>query len=239
MNFRDLGGVPAAEGHVARGRLFRTGHLSQIEDADAAHLAEVLGIRLYLDFRAEFETARDGAPQPLIARGARWACHPFDISDATFRSAPRPRIADWQGMYLRAFERLTPELSGAIRLIASAEGPVVFGCWAGKDRTGMVAALLLALLGVDDETIALDYARTTEGLLPYRQRFAFIWQSEPEAEEELLAAHTVAHPEIIVGFLRTLRARFGSVRAALDLPEDVIVALKTRYLVADGASPAP
>lgn len=229
MNFRDLGGVRAGNGLVAPGRLYRTGHLSEIDADAAAHLHGVLNIGVYIDFRAELETTRDGAPAPLIARGVRWQKHPFDISDADFERVRVPRPSDWQALYLRAILRLRPEISGAIRLIAEQATPLVFGCWAGKDRTGIVAALLLSLLGVADEAIAEDYAKTSQGLSGFRDRFSSLWQGAPDFEE-LTLAHTTTHPQAMLGLLEDLRARFGSVQSALDLSEQSLTDLKRRYL---------
>lgn len=136
LNFRDLGGAPVPGGGVvARGRLFRTAHLSDINEASAAHLHESLGIGTYLDFRLDHDIVRDGEPKPLLVRGVRWQRQPFDISDATFNVLPTPRPEDWRSMYQRGFRRLRRQIAGAIELIAAAPTPIVFGCWAGKDRT--------------------------------------------------------------------------------------------------------
>lgn len=232
MNFRDLGGLPTDSGTVARGRLFRTGQLSEIDEEGAAHLHEVLKVAVYIDFRAEAETTRDGPPQPLIARGVSWHHHPFDISDAEFACLRAPSPDDWQALYLRAIERLRPEISGAVSLISEQREPVVFGCWAGKDRTGIVAGLLLSLLGVDDELVARDYAESSAGLLPFRQRFAWIWEHEPEAAEELALCHTSTDARAMRGMLSELRARHGSIQRALNVSDQTVERLRSRYVVA-------
>lgn len=232
MNFRDLGGVPAASGMVAEGRLFRTGQLSEIDEESAAHLHEVLKVAVYIDFRAEAETTRDGPPRPLLARGVIWHPHPFDISDAEFKRLRAPRPEDWQALYLRAIERLRPEIAGAVSLISEQREPVVFGCWAGKDRTGIVAGLVLSLLGVDDEHVARDYAASSAGLLPFRHRFAWIWEHEPEAREELALCHTGTEPRAMLGMLSEVRARYGSIQRALGLSDDIIERLRARFVVA-------
>ncbi|MET0791905.1 MAG: tyrosine-protein phosphatase [Polyangiaceae bacterium] len=230
-NFRDLGGAPVNGGRVASGRLFRTAHLSAIGEESAVHLQETLGVETYLDFRAEQDIVRDGAPQALLARGVRWQRHPFDISDGAFTALATPRPEDWRALYTRAFQRLRPELAGAVRLIALAEGPLAFGCWAGKDRTGIVAALTLSLLGVSDAWIAADFAQTGPSLLPAKDRFSFLWKDRPNAEAAIIHAHLRTEPESIVGFLSDVRQQFGSVSRALQLPESVEIALPARYIV--------
>jgi protein-tyrosine phosphatase len=232
MNFRDLGGVLAREGWVVRGRLFRTAHLSEVDDVAAAHLCEVLQIGTYVDFRTEAEVVRDGDPAPLLARGVRWVRHPFDIADPTFDALKLPQPADWEALYFRAVQRLAPEFAGALEVIAAATTPVVFGCWVGKDRTGMVAALLLSLLGVDEQTIASEYAKTTALLTPFRERFAVLWQDEPETAAEIFEAYGTAAPEVMAGFLERVKERFGSVERALNLNPALVETLRARYLTA-------
>jgi len=108
---------------------------------------------------------------------------------------------------------------------------VLWNFLASKERTGIVAALLLSMLGVDDEWIGLDYAKTQLSLQPFKSRFAFIWQAEPQAEHELWRAHSGTAPETIVGFLRRVRADEGSIERALGLPSELVPRLRERYLV--------
>ncbi len=230
LNFRDLGGAPAAGGRLVPGRLFRTAHLSELSDASASYLQATLGIGVYIDFRVEDDILRDGEPRALLARGVRWQRHPFDISDAVFKAIPTPRATDWRALYSRAFPRLRTELGAAVQSIAFAEAPAVFGCWAGKDRTGMVAALVLSLLGVPDPWIADDFAKTGACLLAAKDRFSYLWQGRPHAESELVQAHLRTEPESISGFLNDVRQQSGSVTRALGLPDSVLTALSARYV---------
>jgi protein-tyrosine phosphatase len=229
-NFRDLGGIRASGGVLARGRLFRTAHLSYLDETLAAELARAHGVRTYVDFRTNDEIARDGRPDPLIARGVRWERRPFDIADATFWSIRVPAASDWSGLYTRAFERFRSHFSDVVRTIVESPSPLAFGCWAGKDRTGMVAALLLSLLGVSDADIAADYALTTAGLAPLEAEFDFLSPGDPELQKTLFRAFSEAPPAVMQTFLESLRARFGSARAALDIPEETIAALRRAYL---------
>jgi protein-tyrosine phosphatase len=231
MNFRDLGGAPVPGAVLAHGRLYRTGQLSEVSDEVACHLADTLQIGAYVDFRADPEIARDGEPRQLLQRGVAWSRQPFDLSDTVFDAIRLPGAGDWQQLYFRGMTRLQPEISAAIRAIAAWSRPVVFGCWVGKDRTGIVAALLLSLLGVDDEWIGLDYAKTQASIQPFRSRFSFLWQAEPHAESQLWRAHSGTEPQTVIGFLRLVRGHFGSVERALALPDEVVARLRERYLV--------
>jgi protein-tyrosine phosphatase len=229
-NFRDLGGIRAASGVIARGRLFRTAHLSYLDETLAVELAKVHDIRTYVDFRTNDEIERDGRPEPLLARGVHWERRPFDIADAAFWSVPIPAAADWSGLYTRAFERFRSHFADIVLTICESPRPVAFGCWAGKDRTGMVAALLLSLLGVSDEAIAADYALTTSGLAPLEPEFAFLSRDDPGLQRALFRAFSEAPPGVMLTFLEGLRARFGSARAALDVSEPTIAALRKAFI---------
>jgi protein-tyrosine phosphatase len=225
-NFRDLGGIRTTHGPIARGRLFRTAHLSYLDEALATELTSAHGVRTYLDFRTDDEIARDGVPKPLVACGVRWERRPFNIADDVFWSCRVPSPSDWSSLYTRAFERFRPHFADIVGTVSRAPTPLVFGCWAGKDRTGMVAAVLLSLLGVSEAAIVDDYARTTEGLAPLERQFAFLGREDPELNRQLLRSYCDALPEIIHGFLVRLRDRHGSVQGALAVPDATLAALR-------------
>jgi protein-tyrosine phosphatase len=99
-------------------------------------------------------------------------------------------------------------IAGVMRAIAAAPaGGVLFHCHAGKDRTGLVAALLLALAGVPNATIAEDYALSQACLQPlFDQRLS---QEPDPAKRERLARMIGAVPETMLGVLAHLDARHG------------------------------
>ena len=101
-------------------------------------------------------------------------------------------------------------IARVVTLLAEADAPAVFHCAAGKDRTGVISAIVLGLLGVPDEVIVADYAATRENLDAIVDRLNAL-----EGYRTMLAAlppDTMhANPETIVEFLERLRARFGSV----------------------------
>jgi protein-tyrosine phosphatase len=229
-NFRDLGGIRASGGVVKAGRLFRTAHLSYLDAVLAAELAKTYRPRTYIDFRTDEEVARDGRPASLITLGVRWERIPFDLSDETFRRVGVPSPDDWSGLYARAFDRLRPVFTSVVESVLSAEGPVVFGCWAGKDRTGMVAALVLSLLGTDDGAIADDYARTTAGLAPLEDVFRFLARDKPELFPVYFRAYCEAPPTVIETFLAGVRSRFGSVQDALGVPDSLALRFRAAFI---------
>ena len=166
-NFRDLGGYRAGAHRLRRGRVFRSDSLSRMTESDVRHVVDELGVVTVVDLRAghEVETYGHG---PLGSEGV--LVHHLPIADETRPErierppdAPDPSTLTLDRIYLLMLDRYADRFVGVLRTLADdANHPIVFHCAAGKDRTGLVAALLLSLLGVDDETVAADYALTSE-----------------------------------------------------------------------------
>ena len=112
----------------------------------------------------------------------------------------------------------------AVTLIAAADGPVVFHCAAGKDRTGLIAAFVLSLVGVDDTTIGHDYGLTRDVLGVLSARFEARAELEPYRTvlaqrpgwREASRKAMVAEPDTILAVLDRLRLDHGSPQGWLD-----------------------
>jgi protein-tyrosine phosphatase len=171
VNFRDLGGYDTVDGRRVRWRrLFRSDSLSPVTADDARLLTEELGLLAVVDLRTRRELDREGRGGladvalhyhhvPLIEEVETGPDGPFErsLTDA----------------YARLLDESAGRISDALAAIASevAEHPTVFHCTAGKDRTGIVAALVLALLGVSDEDIVSDYVLTQDVMPEMMERF--------------------------------------------------------------------
>lgn len=227
-NFRDLGGYPTLDGRRLRhGRVFRSDSLSHMSDADARHVAEVLGVATVVDLRAghEVETFGHG---PLGTFGV--SVHHLPIVDETspdrVERAPDavdPSTLGLDRIYSMMLERFGGRFAAVLRVLAEPTNqPVVFHCAAGKDRTGLVAALLLAVLGVDDEIISADYAITAERMdelvVRHRARAA-----EAGGVAEVAESHFAAEASVMRAVLERLRSEHTS---------------GTGYLVHHGLEPA-
>jgi len=165
-NFRDLGGYAAADGHhVARGKVFRSGTLAALTDADQDVLAS-LGIKFVCDFRSTHE--RRNRPSKFAESQAFevWASdHESSAGDLVRALAsPAADAALSRQLMIEAYRTLPYEQAASyavmFRRIAAGDVPLVFHCSAGKDRTGIAAALLLEVLGVARETVVADYVLT-------------------------------------------------------------------------------
>ena len=136
-------------------------------------------------------------------------------------------------VYLQIALNGAPRLTEALRAIATGEYALVFHCAAGKDRTGILAALLLSVLGVPDEAIVADYHLSERSLQP-----AEAWAEVNDAEW-IAWMRTVppwllrSPPQVMQAFLGLLRETHGSVAAYLEangLEPEVVGALRERLL---------
>jgi len=213
FNFRDLGGYRVRDGRtVVWRRLFRADSLADLAPEDAEAFT-ALRIRTVIDLRRAAELAADGRVpdaagltyvnlQPMH-QGLGWETYDPAAGVARF-------LAD---RYLSMAQVSTAEFGAALRLIADpGRAPLVMHCHGGRDRTGVLAALTLALLGVPDEQIEHDYALSEEGERRYNG-----WHRLAMPTAPLPAPHLVATPrEAMCLFLTGMRARFGSVEAYAD-----------------------
>jgi len=174
LNFRDLGGYEGLGGRTVRwGLVFRSDALHELTDADRARL-RAMGLRAIYDLRRPIEQER----QPTALgeeHGHRIVS--LAVDDDPDADANAPELIDLikSGELPEADDGFMIDLYAQI-LLRGAEGfgrllthltdddglPALFHCAAGKDRTGLAAALLLSLLGVDDEVILDDYELTNE-----------------------------------------------------------------------------
>ena len=165
FNFRDLGGHPIGSGGTTTsGRVYRADGLHR-SPPEQRHRLHDLGVRTVVDLRTEAEIEREGR---FEADGIEWSHAPIFQALTDFLD-----VADADGsvdLLCHHFEHMatsnTEAMAGALGLIAEAseQGPTVFHCTAGKDRTGVLAALILSGLGVPDEVVAADFARSAPGI---------------------------------------------------------------------------
>ena len=243
LNFRDLGGYRTADGRQVRwGRVFRSDALGKLTDADLTYL-ERLGVRLVCDFRDDHETTR--APSRLPDHpDLRVERFPIGAGgDTTVTGGRNDGLTDL--VLAGELGEVSPEMLGDFyvgmlegrseplvavlgRVADPANHPLVFHCTAGKDRTGVLAALLLSVLGVDDDTILDDYELTDRYRTPHR-----IAEIEPRlaqigVELDRVRALFSAQRQVLARTLATLEERYGSVDAFLTGPAGVEPAVLDR-----------
>ncbi|MGW6278856.1 tyrosine-protein phosphatase [Kribbella sp. NPDC055071] len=150
-NVRDLGGMRTASGRPMRsGALIRSDNLDQLDDTGLAAV-QAHGISRFIDLRSAWECAAFPSP---FSTDHRWLNIPLTDPDD-------PDDPDLFKQYRILLDERSQRFAAAVGAIADAPaGPVVVNCHAGKDRTGLLIALVLDLLGVPVEDITADYAAT-------------------------------------------------------------------------------
>ena len=237
VNFRDLGGYPTREGgHVRWGRLFRADALHNLTASDLATY-EGLGVRLVVDLRSD--TERREMPNPIESRALPLAFRRDEGSDepapALVAASPEEGERVLADLYLNHVERSGARIGEILTAMADPDGlPAVFHCHAGKDRTGVIAALLLELLGVDRQVVLDDYEltsryRSTEHHEGTFQRLVDLGMSRDAAAGVLMAPRWAMRDA-----LEVVDAEHGGVEAYLLGPGEMalesIAALRRQLL---------
>jgi protein-tyrosine phosphatase len=215
VNFRDLGGYATA------------GDLGVVRE---------LGIRTVVDLRSGYEVEQgrfDVDAHPV-------AFHHFPFIDAL------PNADEWNmrpgllgSQYKEMLDDAGPQIASALAVLAAPDArPAVFHCTAGKDRTGLLSAIVLSLLGVPEETVVADYALSGEAMERLRAK---LMEKYPEGKEVIAGIDEIfsADPTNMVGLFEHLRTRYGSVpgyAARIGVSGDLLAALREALLepVADG-----
>lgn len=227
-NVRDLGGHTTDSAMTRWGSLFRADNLHRLTAADQERLLAA-GVRVVIDLRHHDEV--QNAPNVLAAHpGVDYRHIPLFQNPPSASGASLP---DLPTIYRYMVNECQPGFGAALAAIAEADGGgVLFHCTAGKDRTGILAALLLRLAGVAPEAVAAEYALTTEAMA--RLRPAILEQvrqrgGSVEATERMLSSEA---PDML-GLLAYVDERYGDVEGylkAIGLSEAQIERLRARLV---------
>src|SRR5215472_578254 len=224
LNARDLGGCPTLDGGQTRWRsLVRADDLAQLSALGLRALADY-GIETVIDLRWRAEAERHPSPIPAALPHIHYR-HVSLLTPTENEWRERSTDATKELWNCVVLEQVRLELREVLAAIAAAApGPLLFHCIAGKDRTGLVAALLLALADVLPGAIAQDYAQSSANLRDgYLQRYAHV-----DPERILAVLHC---PEEGAYNMLKFLAHAGGVRAYLreiGLTGDEIAALRAR-----------
>lgn len=238
MNFRDLGGYPTTSGQTVKWqKIYRADSLSSLSAMDL-HRLNQLNITVDCDLRSGYE--QQVAPDRINESMKYVDAHIYPDEGDVDEEVPAPSPVDEENMLAgiyqhvllnvhsqQMFKRVLAEL-----LVLPDDQALVYHCSAGKDRTGMMSAIILGLLGVDNDTIIRDYLITNE-----LYDFAGSRQLPSDNEMGELVAKmnlTKGDGPVMQGFLDTITNGWGSMTAfakeQLGLTDNEIWEFQQRYL---------
>jgi len=244
-NFRDLGGYETADGRRLKwGKLYRSSKLSALSEADINYVRR-LGVTLVCDFRQVVEQELEPSllgPDHL----SRIASLPVSAGSSNhfMENLFKGIIAvdDAAGLMQDINRDLvinqTPQYAEMFRLLLAGDQQLLIHCASGKDRTGFGAALILDVLGVEEERIIEDYLLTNK-YLPLDQEIQRLSgelrdQKGSAVSHEVLRPLLEVRPEYIAACFEEIKKRYESkehfFETALDLDERKLALLRERYL---------
>lgn len=233
FNVRDLGGLRTTDGRVVqRGRVYRADGVQRLRDDDL-EIARNLGLRTVIDLRTAGEIGRGGR-FPVEDCPVEWHSMPMMRriwSDDDL--VPTTGAADFlRDRYLDMLTHGSESLTSIVSIVADGH-PALFHCAAGKDRTGVVAAVLLGLVGVDRHEIIADYHATAGAMAAFVD---WLTLEHPEAIDAMTSQppeYLEAPPEAMAGFLDEVDERHGSMFGLaehLRISDDTISRLRDTLL---------
>jgi protein-tyrosine phosphatase len=241
VNLRDVGGIRVGSTIIRRGLLYRSGITHQLAPDGLARLRSQLDVRTVIDLRSDAELRHDGVA-PFAEHGIAHrriaiygvtAVTPGQQHDRFHQMASGEY--DWCARYQTLVIEHAPSFVAFFEAITEPGAlPAVFHCSAGRDRTGVAAALLLSLLGVPDEIIAQDYARTGALLMPHLHRYARMRDSMG-LDDAKMAALLQTEADVMRRFMSWLQDTQGGSVGLLTkagLPEARLELLRRQLLEA-------
>jgi len=212
LNARDLGGYKTENGReICWGAIVRTDNLAPLTEAGQQAL-RAYGVRTIIDLRLPTELAEH--PNPFASPGDHGITY-SNISLVNPATKSQETFTTLANDYKHILDDFSPAIVQIMTTIAEAtRGGVLVHCMGGKDRTGIVSALLLDLAGVSRETIGADYALTAEYLRPQEEEWLKNGPNDREWRERELALHKPAS-DVMQEVLVHLDDRYGGVEQYL------------------------
>lgn len=249
LNFRELGGYPAANGkQVKHGVFYRSGMLGSLNE-DELNQLERLGIKTIIDFRSSFEA--EAVPDPVPSGTAYFhvcALYGDDGSEMNFSPKDIEKMLQGQNSLQSRSEMMMNLMYGNMAFnnrgfkklfqeIELGHVPILFHCTAGKDRTGVAAMLLLLALGADEETALADYELTNVYRHKEIQHLIDEHAAEIEDNPEMISVFrrmAGVNPSAGVFVFERIKERYGDFgryfEAEYGLTAENLKVLQERYL---------
>lgn len=235
-NFRDLGGYKTVDQKTVKwGQLFRSGQLSNLTDKDL-HYLSTIPLKTIIDFRSEEESKEQVTLlPPTVSNEVLLPIKPGNLSknnvmqivmDANDVLANKLLVDINEQLVLHNQD----EYKAFFKEVERADAPLMFNCTAGKDRTGLAAALLLTALGVDKETVREDYLLTNQCVSLNTLNIQEQFDLNDDQANVLLTLFTVKE-QYLDKALSTIEQHYNTVENFLtDALKVDIALLKSKYL---------
>ena len=222
VNFRDIGGYLTESGRrVLPGKVFRSDELGDLSDNDLSKLKE-MGLQFIFDLRNRREVKKktDRIPPgfpfkyvhaPIYEKEPKGEYLPAILFN-------RHRLGDILAeRYFFMIEKRAEAFGKILSHFADPQNfPIVYHCTAGKDRTGLITALILSILGVPEETIVADYSLSNLGFDHYFQEFVEDARHAAMGVKDIeFQGFFIVHPDWIQRILDHLKEQYGSVERYL------------------------
>lgn len=238
MNFRDLGGYQTKDGRTIKwGSIFRADDLSGLSLHDRQKLA-AMEITVDCDLRSRFEQMT--APDKHWANVKYVDAHVYAQNGEDDERLQVPGVHSFPDMLANIYQNvlLSSHSLDAFKIVMQEllqlpqDAALVFHCSAGKDRTGMVAALIMSVLGVDNETIIKDYLLTN-------QLYSFAMDDQLQSDDDIAQMVvkmnvTKGDGPVMQGFLQTIKDGWGSsaqlFKQQFDFNDDDLRRFRQRFL---------
>ncbi|MBE7088400.1 MAG: tyrosine-protein phosphatase [Clostridiales bacterium] len=253
-NTRDLGGLPAADGKTIKyGKLIRSGRISEIPDCTAQSLKD-LGLKTVVDLRIETERNEHPSRQidgvefiwlPLLCTATAGITREKSMAKTMYKESKRIKeeFGSADNYMIETYKNILtnpntiPALKEFLNIVINHEdGALLWHCSGGKDRAGICAMLVEALLGVPDEVIILDYVSTQrfQRRKYFLSKFGLKVVPMSRYFKAILYGLMDARKIFILSTIEFLEARYGSVvdycKQELGITDEQIALLRQKYL---------
>lgn len=237
INFRDLGGLPTADGgHVRPGMLYRSATPQFLTGGDAADLVAATGLQVVIDLRFADEAAAEGSGGLSDTDVRRHHVPIIGTGGDVIADAVPAGEGDLLGQhYISYVQHDAGAFVEVFRILAAPRGlPALLHCAAGKDRTGVTVALLLSVLGVPEDVIVEDYSRTTEHMPHLLSRLATTSTYGPslavQAPDDPMAKAEALTMRILLDWLRREHRSAEQLLLGAGLEPEALAVLRDRLV---------
>lgn len=220
LNCRDIGGYPAGCSSTKFGRFLRCGIVNTPDDWEIEKLS-MLGVRTVIDLRGTYEASETPLKLERIEDADVYNLPLFELNVATNEGMG----LDLARTYELIIDNYKENIANILNVIANAkQGVILYNCFFGKDRTGILTMLLLSIAGVSREDIIADYQQTYTYIKPYILTHSdLLWDSSSEKHYSL--------PETMENVIDRIEDKYGSVInyiRSIGVSDEAITKIKER-----------